>query len=137
MSVLIDTSYLVAFASVRDANHTIARLTSQALTGNRIVPAPVLPEMFYMLNSRVNYATAMRMFRLTRTSAFQIETLTPDDMARMDEIMAQYSGSQFDFVDVAIMALSERLKITAVKRVDRRDFSTFKPAHADYIELLP
>jgi hypothetical protein len=35
------------------------------------------------------------------------------------------------------MALSERLNITQVCTVDRRDFSMFRPLHCDYLELLP
>jgi len=51
--------------------------------------------------------------------------------------MDEYSDAQFDFVDVSIMALAERLHITRICSLDRRDFSIFRPSHCDYLELLP
>jgi len=136
MPVLIDTSFLVAIASPKDASHVSARQATQGLVGIRIVPAPVLPETFYMVTQRVNYSAATRTFRLLRTGAFQIEPLTDEDMARMEEIMAQYTDNEFDYVDLAVMALAERLNITEIYTFDRRDFSVFIPAHCDYLELL-
>lgn len=137
MAVLIDTSFLVAAASSKDTHYLAARRAMQTLVDTRIIPAPVLPEMFYMLTQRASYQVPSQMFKTIRTGAFQIEALTPDDMRRMQEIMAQYVDNQFDYVDTAIMAISERLNITEIYTFDRRDFSTFIPAHCDYLELLP
>jgi predicted nucleic acid-binding protein len=55
----------------------------------------------------------------------------------MQQIMEQYQDAVFDFTDVAIMALAERLSITRVCTFDHRDFSIFHPLHCDYLELLP
>lgn len=48
-----------------------------------------------------------------------------------------YQSARFDFVDCCIMALSERLNITQVCTLDRRDFSIFRPGHCPFLELLP
>jgi hypothetical protein len=137
MIVLLDTSFLLALVFPRDTNHHKARQAAGDLKGTRVIPMPMLTEFFYMAMTRMSYEGAVRAFRVVRTGAFQIEPLTPEDMARMDEIMSQYHDNRFDFVDAAIMALSERLKITAVYTFDRRDFPVFKPSHTDYLELLP
>jgi len=42
-----------------------------------------------------------------------------------------------DFVDAVIVAISERLRITRVLTLDRRDFSIMRPIHCDYFEILP
>ncbi len=52
-------------------------------------------------------------------------------------MLRAYPGAKLDFVDCCIMAMSERLNITRVCTFDRRDFSIFRPAHCDYLELLP
>jgi hypothetical protein len=109
----------------------------RALTGTRVIAAPVLPEVFYMLASRANYASALRVFDTLRSPAFRIEALTAPDMARMQAIMTQYQDNQFDFVDVAIMALAERLNIQEVYTFDRRDFAVVRPTHCPYLTLLP
>src|SRR5258707_8261322 len=87
MPALLDTSFLLATAWIGDANHQTARAAMRELIGSRIVPAPVLPEMFYMVASRANYSSAIRLFETLRSPSFQIETLTQLDMARMQAIM--------------------------------------------------
>jgi predicted nucleic acid-binding protein len=52
-------------------------------------------------------------------------------------ILEQYADSQLDFADAAIVAIAERLNITRVYTLDRRDFSIIRPSHCDYFELLP
>lgn len=37
---------------------------------------------------------------------FRVEPLTPQDRLRMGEIMTRYMDAEFDFVDLAIMAIS-------------------------------
>ncbi len=137
MAILIDTNFLVAVASKSDINHEAARAALRGLVGHRVIPNAVLPEMFYMLKEREHYLIAVQMFNRLHSGAFQIENLSIEDLRRMEEIMLQYADRQFDYVDTAIMALSERLNILQVYTFDRRDFSVFRPRHADYLELLP
>jgi uncharacterized protein len=137
MTVLVDSSVLVAYAFNRDSNHLKAReLFQQVANEQKVIAQPVLTEIFYLLIARANYDRAVQMFQLVRTN-FDIEPLTKEDFARMDEILTQYIDSKLDFTDVAIMTLSERLKITRVCTFDRRDFPIFRPAHCDALELLP
>ena len=53
------------------------------------------------------------------------------------EILEEYADSRLDFVDATIVALAERLNITRVLTLDRRDFSIIRPAHCSYFEILP
>ena len=102
----------------------------------RIIPAPVLSELFYLATVRVNYNHAVALFSSVQR-AFQIEPLTPADMRRMEQIMTQYTSAAFDYTDTAIMALAERFNITRIATFDRRDFAIFRPTHCEYLELLP
>jgi predicted nucleic acid-binding protein len=137
VAVLIDTSFLLALSLAEDQGHVRALAAMRTFRPKRIIAAPVLPELFYMMAVRVNYASAVELFARLQTSEFEIEPLTSEDMARMREIMVRYEDAAFDFVDVAVMALSERLHVTQVLTFDRRDFSIFRPAHCEYLELLP
>ncbi len=137
MSVLIDTNFLLAMAFPRDPNYRKARQAIRDLKEKRIISAPVLPEVFFMISTRMNYAAAARFFKTLQSAAFQIEPLTTVDMARMSEIMEIYEDNAFDFVDVSIMALSERLNITDIYTFDRRDFTVFRPKHCPSLVLFP
>ena len=63
--------------------------------------------------------------------------MTATDLERVNQILEQYADSQLDFVDAVIVAISERLRITRVLTLDRRDFSIMRPRHCDYFEILP
>ena len=137
MSVLLDTNLLLALAFPRDINHQKARIAMRDVIGKRIIAAPVLPELFYLMVERMNYKAATKFYLALQSSAFHIESLTAPDMTRMGQIMIEYEDNAFDFVDTAIMALSERLVVDTIYTLDRRDFSVFRPKHCEYLNLLP
>ena len=137
MTVLIDTSFLLAVTYDKDARHLEARQARQNLKEQQVIPLPVVQELFQLIVARRSYSHAVQVFNIIRTSKSQIERLTDEDLARMSEIMAQYTDAELDFADAAIMALSERLNITQVYTFDRRDFGMFRPRHTDYLQLLP
>jgi predicted nucleic acid-binding protein len=137
MSVLIDTNILLALAFPRDVNHENARVAMRELTDERVIVAPVLPELFYLVQQRMDYSRAIQSFELITSNAFRIEPLSSADMRRMRQIMHDYQDNTFDFVDTALMAVAERLKITKIYTFDRRDFQVFQPKHYPYLMLLP
>jgi uncharacterized protein len=68
---------------------------------------------------------------------YEYEIVSPDDLARARDIMAQYADARLDFVDCLIMALAERLNITQVCTFDHRDFEIFRPRHTAALDILP
>ncbi|MGB3494677.1 MAG: hypothetical protein WBA57_18260 [Elainellaceae cyanobacterium] len=63
--------------------------------------------------------------------------LANQDIDRTAEILEQYADSKIDFVDANVMAMAERLNITTVLTIDRRDFQLFRAKHCDSFTLLP
>jgi hypothetical protein len=102
----------------------------------KLIAESVLGELFYMLTSRVGYEYAAGVFNKTRV-AFDIISITDEDRLVMGEIMTRYEDAEFDYADVSIMAVAERLNITQIMTFDRRDFTMFRPRHCEYLELLP
>ena len=139
MTILIDTSVLVASIVPKDAHRQEAIRLLRSLEANneqQMVSAPVLNEIFYFASRELGYRYAVSAF-VNVQKVFQIEALTSVDMNRMQQIMLQYADSKLDFADTAIMAQAERLKITRVATFDHRDFEIFRPIHCEYLELLP
>lgn len=80
----------------------------------------------------------MRHFVSSMTpDAVQVESVTPEDLIRVHQILEKYADNQLDFTDAAIIAIAERMAITRVYTLDRRDFSVIRPKHCDYFDLLP
>ncbi|HAA28474.1 MAG TPA: VapC toxin family PIN domain ribonuclease [Cyanobacteria bacterium UBA8553] len=137
MTAILDTSFLFALTDQNDRNHQRVLAVAQSANEALVLPVVVLPEICYLVASRLGHQ-AMRRFVSNLTSkAVQVESVTAEDLVRVHEILEQYADSQLDFTDAAIVAIAERLIITRVYTFDRRDFSIIRPSHCDYFELLP
>lgn len=137
MSAVVDTSFLVAIASRHDKNHLAAVKLAQTISEPLIVPVSVLPEVCYMLASRMGHPVMRQFLQELIASDADVAQLMPADLKRALEILTQYAGSRLDFVDATIVALAERENITQVLTFDRRDFSIIHPQHCSYFEILP
>ena len=137
MTVLIDTNFLISVLIANDMNHVKATAALPLIKAERaVVVAPVLVELFYLVGKYVGYPAAIKAIRETRR-LYSIEPLTNNDMQDMENIMTRYQDARFDYTDVAIMMLTERLKVEQVYTFDRRDFVIFRPRHCAALELLP
>lgn len=80
----------------------------------------------------------MRNFlRKLAASNVTLETITVTDLKRATEILDAYADSRLDFVDATIVAIAERLSMTRILTLDRRDFTIIRPKHCSYFEILP
>lgn len=137
MTAILDTSFLFALTDQSDRNHQRVLAVAQSVNESLVLPVAVLPEVCYLIASRLGHQ-AMRRFVSSMTSNMvQVQPLIPEDLVRVHEILEQYADKQLDFTDAAIVATAERLNITRVYTLDLRDFSVIRPSHCDYFELLP
>jgi hypothetical protein len=102
-----------------------------------VLPIVVLPEICYLIASRLGHKAMRHFVSSLTTKAVRVEPVIAEDLARVHEILEQYADSQLDFTDAAIVTVAERLTITRIYTLDRRDFSIIRPTHCDYFELLP
>ncbi len=135
--ILVDSSFLVAFYD-RDSNRNqevsqVARTFREQF----LIPQVVLTEVVYLLKRDYGGRSAARFLGEFARTQPDLQDITIVDLKRAAEIMEQYANADFDFVDCCIMALAERLDITEICTLDQRDFSIFRPTHADYLEILP
>ena len=137
MTAILDTSFLFALTDQSDRNHQRVLAIAQTTNERLVLPVVVLPEICYLIASRLGH-TAMRRFVASMTpNAVQIESVIPEDWGRIHQILAVYADNRLDFTDAAIVAIAERLAITRIYTLDRRDFSIIRPKHCDYFELFP
>lgn len=63
--------------------------------------------------------------------------LMPRDLARMADLVKAYGDLPLGGVDASVVAVAERLGISAVATLDRRHFTVVRPRHTDTFDLLP
>lgn len=135
MAVLVDTGILYALADTDDAWHVRAREWIDETGTLVIAPVTVLPEVAYLLHTRLGPAVELAFVQSVAAGELDVEPVATRDLARCVDLMRRYP--MLGLVDASIVAIAERLKIRAVATTDRRHFSAVSPKHVKQFELLP
>jgi uncharacterized protein len=137
VTAILDTSFLFALTDQSDRNHQRVLAVAQRTNERLVLPVVVLPEICYLVASRLGHQ-AMRQFMASMTpDAVQVESVTTEDLIRVHQLLEKYADNELDFTDAAIVAIAERMAITCVYTLDCRDFSVIRPKHCDYFDLVP
>ena len=67
----------------------------------------------------------------------RLASIQQADLQRITATLDRYADARLDFTDAAIIVIAERLNVTRILTLDRRDFSIVRPRHCDFFELLP
>ncbi|MCY4072914.1 MAG: PIN domain-containing protein [Chloroflexi bacterium] len=137
MTLIADTSFLYALYNENDIRHQDADRFASTTTRAMLIPCVALPELTYLFIRDVGYRGVESFFAHFKDMSPQLVPIVPADVYKIHEITEMYASAEFDIVDCCIMALAERLQITRIATLDRRDFSIFRPRHCDFLELLP
>lgn len=137
MKAIVDTSFIVSLLNPLEKHHAACVEVARSLQPTLILPVTVLPETTYLLSRWVSHRAMRRFVNQVRDPQWQIENLTAPDLRRAYQLLEQYADARLDFTDATVVALAERLDITLVLTLDRRDFSLVRPQHVDYFTVLP
>lgn len=135
MALLVDTGILYALADTDDRWHARARAW---LTRNRetvIVPVTVVPEVCYLLHTRLGPDVERQFVRSLVDEELALEALQDRDLARAAELLDSYP--RLGFVDLSLVAMAERLRIGTIATTDRRHFAQVEPSHVPAFSLIP
>lgn len=102
-----------------------------------LLPASILPEVCYLLATRIGHAAEAAFVRSIADREFEIELYDDADIRRAADLMVTYGSLPLGFVDATIVALAERLGVTTIVTTDRRHFTVVRPRHAEGFDLAP
>jgi predicted nucleic acid-binding protein len=137
MAALVDTSVLYALTDRAEAEHSRCVTALAGEESALIVPQAVLPEICYLVASRLGATAEATFLRGILASDWRLEPMDRQDLSRAAEIVEAYLDADVGFVDAAVAAIAERLAVTRIYTLDRRHFQLLRPAHADTFEVLP
>ncbi|MBZ0308859.1 MAG: PIN domain-containing protein [Anaerolineae bacterium] len=135
--VLVDSNFLYSLYNPDEKNHQNSQAVAAQKDVIAVIPEIILAEVTFLFYRHGGVPAVALFLQKFAKAANQPISLTLEDIYRAGEIVSAYPKAELDFVDCAIMALSERLNITRVCTYDRRDFVIFRPKHCPYLELLP
>lgn len=134
MPVVLDTGVLYAAADADDAWHERAAALLLTEAGLRIVPVTVVPEVCYLLHTRLG-PRAERAFVDTLGRDLPLEPLLDRDLAVLREILDV--RPEIGFVDASIAAIAARLGIGRIATTDRRHFTGLALPGGMPLDLVP
>lgn len=135
MAILLDTGILYAYYDRRDRWHLVSRQLIESELGGLVIPAPVLPEVDYLLGERLGSEAQAVFYQGLIDTSFSIAELPPKCYRRVLELNQKYRDLRLGFVDAAVLALSEHLELRRIATTDRRHFGAVRLSVP--LELLP
>lgn len=90
-----------------------------------------------LLERRRNTHAELAFLADIQSGAYTLVESLSADLDRVAELVTRYDNLPLGTVDASVIALAERMRITTVVTLDRRDFSVVRPHHVDSLTLLP
>ena len=137
MAVLLDSGFLFASLNASESEHQATIRVLENIREPIVLPIPAITENAYLLARDINNEAAADFIASLAATELTLEIPRQEDYSRSAEILRQYSDAKLDFVDTMIVAIAERLNITRVLTLDRRDFQLIRPMHCSGFEILP
>lgn len=91
-----------------------------------MLPQWFLVEAAYLIDHDVGIPIVIKWLKGIPDSRFELIEATSQDIERIAQILEQYADSKVNFVDASAMAIAERLDISTILTIERRDFSIFR-----------
>ncbi|MFN8488460.1 MAG: PIN domain-containing protein [Caldilineaceae bacterium] len=137
MAALVDTSFLFALSNRNDQSHIACANVARTLRTRLIVPLTVLPEVAYLLDTRLGHTVMQQFVSQMAAPGWTLEAVDQSDLKRAAAILQAYQDMRLDFVDATLIAIAERLNIQQILTLDQRHFRIVRPTHCSAFELLP
>jgi uncharacterized protein len=137
MAYLLDTGFLYALLNRSEQTHETVVAAARTIHEPIILPVPAVTETAYLLLRDVGPLAVADFIESLAATELILEVPTSGGYSRAAEVIRTYADSRVDFVDAVIVAIAERLSISKVLTLDRRDFGMFRPKHCVAFELLP
>jgi len=137
MAVLLDSGFLFAALNSAEGEHESTIRVLKDVRESIVLPVPAVTEVAYLLARDIGQEAAADFVGSLAETELTLESPTRDDYIRCADLLRQYSDAGLDFVDTMIVAMAERLNITRLLTLDRRDFQIIRPKHSSGFELLP
>jgi len=135
--LLVDTNIWLAAADRRSDRHSECAAILRSHRGELAAPIPVIAETAWLILDRLGTAAQAAFLRLVTSGQLTPVDLTAADWQCCTDLVERYASLRLDLIDASLVAVAERLKLTRLATLNRRDFTVIRPRHTAAFELLP
>ncbi|CAN5440188.1 PIN domain-containing protein [soil metagenome] len=132
--MIVDTGPLVLLLTEKhDTRYETCLSVFEAFRGNLVTTLPCLTEVMYFLGG---WHHQEQLWSWISDGSVQIYDLTPNDLARMEELMGKYENVPMAFADASLAALAEASSSNRVFTLDS-DFTIYRFRESYSFEIIP
>lgn len=135
--LVIDTGPIVAAANRADDDHNACLELLETHSGPLLLPAPLIAEVGYMLATRAGAAAEAGFLRDVADGLYTPIPVDAAQARRAAELVEKYADLPLGTSDAFVIAVAEQFGAREVATLDHRHFHAIRPAHAEYLTLLP
>ena len=132
--IVADTGVVLALFDRKDAHHADVRALFAADPDAWLLPWAILPEVDYLVTTRLGQRAQRLWLTDLADGAFAIEWGTAADLTLAEALTRRYASLEMGLVDAVVMTVAERLGAD-IATVDLRHFGAVSLTHAP--RLLP
>jgi uncharacterized protein len=120
---IIDSGILLAYYSANDKYHQQVLQFLESCTSRLVTTHSCVTEVMWLLSP--SWQTQNEFLLDVAKELYECVPLLPQDFVRIAELNEQYADWPGDFADLSLVALSERLDISAIATLDS-DFDIYR-----------
>ena len=120
--IVADTGAVIALVDADDRHHESVRQLFEQNPDEWVLPWAILPEVDYLLATRVGERAQSAFLDDLAAGAFAVEWGDQADVQRANSLRDQYADLKMGLVDGVVIGVAERLEATAIATFDLRHF---------------
>lgn len=120
--IIADTGAVIALVDADDRHHESIRQLFEQNPDEWVLPWAILPEVDYLLATRVGARAQSAFLDDLAAGAFAVEWGDQADVQRANSLCDQYADLKMGLVDGVVIGVAERLEATAIATLDLRHF---------------
>jgi uncharacterized protein len=124
--IVADTSAIIALIDGDDQHHAALVELYDADPDAWVLPWAILPEVDYLLASRVSAEAQRAFLRDLAAGSWPVEWGDEADLSRAHELNRRHRALEIGLVDAVVAALAERVRASAIATLDVRHFGVMQ-----------
>ena len=120
--IVADTGAVIALVDADDRHHESVRQLFEQNPDEWVLPWAILPEVDYLLATRVGARAQSAFLDDLAAGAFAVEWGDQADVQRANSLCDQYANLKMGLVTGVVIGVAERLEATAIVTFDLRHF---------------
>lgn len=137
MTVVADTSALIAFYSESGTEHDDVSAWLEAHGEPMVVSPCVVAELDYLVASRKGVDAELAVLAELAGGAYEMATMSADDIALAAEVIARYRDLGIGITDASLVVLAARYGTDTILTLDHRHFGALRSLTGDPLRIVP